>query len=193
MTPLGERGRGHRWGTTVAWYVVGSTFGGAAVGTALGVLGRLLTSVASSSLAAPIALAAGLAAGAALDVGPGRSRLPTPRRQVNEEWLSRYRGWVYGLGFGVQLGAGFLTVVSTSAVYGAFLAALLGGSIAGGLAVGTAFGLARGLSILSVARVRTREQLLAVDARLGQWNRPARTATVAAQALVAVALLAAVR
>ena len=32
-------------------------------------------------------------------------------------WLGRYRSWVYGLGFGVQLGAGVTTVVVSSAVY----------------------------------------------------------------------------
>ena len=37
--------------------------------------------------------------------------VPGPRRQVDERWLDRYRGWVYGVGYGSQLGLGIVTVV----------------------------------------------------------------------------------
>ena len=37
-------------------------------------------------------------------------------RQVNEAWLSKYRPWVYGGGFGWQIGAGVTTYVMTAAV-----------------------------------------------------------------------------
>ena len=41
-----------------------------------------------------------LLAGLLLDRRVGGLRLPTWHRQVDERWLARYRGWVYGLGFG---------------------------------------------------------------------------------------------
>ena len=135
-------------------------------------------------------LAVVLAAGVALDMGALGAKLPTVHRQVNEEWLSRYRGWVYGLGFGIQLGAGFSTVVAISAVYGAFAAALLSGSVRIGLVIGGAFGLVRAASLFTVARVRRADQLVAVDRRLRRWDRPARGLAIALEAvLLAVAVV----
>ena len=61
-----------------------------------------------------------LAAAVLLELLPGR--MPGPRRQVNERWLDEYRGWVYGLGFGAQLGLGVSTVVSSAATYVAIIA-----------------------------------------------------------------------
>src|SRR6266498_4048122 len=125
MTPLGERGRGSHWAITVAWYVAGSVAGGAGLGYGLGTVGSFVQCrLGLSARTAVGVLALVVALGVVLDLGAFGVRLPTVRRQVNEEWLHRYRGWVYGLGFGVQLGVGFSTVVAISAVYGAFAAAL---------------------------------------------------------------------
>ena len=52
-------------------------------------------------------------AGAAL----GGLHLPPTRRQVNERWLDQFRLWVYGAGFGWQIGTGLATYVKTAAVY----------------------------------------------------------------------------
>ena len=60
-----------------------------------------------------------LAAALVVDVSPLRRRLPTTRRQVNEDWMGRYRGWVYGGAFGAQLGSGVATIVTSAAVYAA--------------------------------------------------------------------------
>src|SRR5512135_756112 len=100
ITPLGERGRHRRWGATVTAYAVGSTLVGGAVGGLLGTVGAATL----GRVAPPPVLLLGLAAvfcvvGAAADVGL-LGPLPTVHRQVNEDWLDRYRGWVYGLGFG---------------------------------------------------------------------------------------------
>ena len=38
ITPLAEKGRGHRWWATATWYLVGSVAGGATLGAALGLL-----------------------------------------------------------------------------------------------------------------------------------------------------------
>src|SRR4249919_1505358 len=87
---------------------------------------------------------AGAAALGALLERSGRA-IPSWHRQVNEDWLTQYRGWVYGLGFGVQLGLGVVTIVTTAAVYLTWVAAFVSGSAAIGAAVGAAFGLARAL------------------------------------------------
>jgi hypothetical protein len=131
------------------------------------------------------------------DLGIGGLRLPSIHRQVNEDWLGRYRGWVVGVGFGAQLGVGVATIVTTSAVYATLATAVLVAWPAAGLLVGFAFGAARAVSILGAAGADTPAEVAALDARFRQWEGPARVAAVAAQLVlaigaVAVALLAGV-
>ena len=155
ITPLGERGRRRRWGTTVTAHVVAATLGGAAVGALAGSIGWLLLRDVSwdGRLAFLVVLLAG---GLALDWA---QRVPGPRRQVDESWLDRYRGWVYGVGFGSQLGTGVATIVTTSAVYVTLLAACLAPSVTWALLIGTAFGALRGAPTLLTARIHSPTQL----------------------------------
>src|SRR2546423_14617654 len=114
IRPRGERGRARRWGLTVSAYLVGSLAGGALLGGALGALGSPLRAHVRPGGATWAGLvAAGGLAGVLVDAGVGGLRVPTIRRQVDEDWLHRYRGWVYGVGFGFQLGAGLLTIVTS--------------------------------------------------------------------------------
>jgi hypothetical protein len=176
----------------VPWYVAGSVAGGAGLGLALGTIGKYAHDPLGLSAGIPLTmLAVVIAVGLVLDLGILGGRVPTVRRQVNEEWLYRYRGWVYGLGFGVQLGVGFSTVVSVSAVYGTFVAALLSGSARTGLLIGATFGFLRAATILSVATVRRAPQLVAIDARLRRWDARARGLAIGLEAmLLAVAVAA---
>ena len=191
ITPLGERGRGSRWGVTVSAYLIGSAVGGAALGALLGWTGSRLDASSNARLAV---LGVAIVLGVAFDLGLAGVRLPTTHRQVDETWRASYRGWVWGLTFGVQLALGVITVVTTALVYVTWLAAFLGGSAAAGALVGLAFGLARALPILSVARVRTSVQLLGVDRTLQRLASPARRLTVVAGASIAgLALLGAAR
>ncbi len=127
----------------------------------------------------------------ALELGIARLRLPTTRRQVNEDWLPRYRSWVYGLGFGFQLGLGVVTIVTTAAIYLAVVLAAAGaaasGTVATGIAVGATFGLVRALPILRVARVRDPGSLGDVLRRVAERRVLAARAT---QVALAVSLLA---
>lgn len=177
---------------TVLWYLAGSVAGGAGLGLALGAIGSYVLGPLSLSARGAVALlAVAVAVGVAVDLGALGARLPTVHRQVNEEWLHRYRGWLYGLGFGIQLGVGFATVVAISAVYGAFAAAFLTGSARAGLLIGAVFGLARAATILLVATVRRADQVVAVDARLRRWDGSARGLAIALEAiLLTVAILA---
>ena len=54
---------------------------------------------------------------AAADTGIAGFRLPVHHRQVNERWLDGLRPWVYGAGFGWQIGTGVVTYIKTAAVY----------------------------------------------------------------------------
>jgi hypothetical protein len=183
--PLGERARKRRWGTTVAAYVAGSTVAAALLGAALGAVGGM---VALPGPATGLAVLGLCALGLAFDLRLGGLRLPTVHRQVDKDWLDRYRGWVYGLSFGFQLGLGVVTVVNTAAIYVTFVLALASGSAVVGALIGTTFGLTRGLVILSVRRVRRPEELHGAHRRMRTWAPLSRRMSVGAQAAVAVAV-----
>jgi hypothetical protein len=187
ITPLGERSRRQRWTVTVGFLAAGAVAAAAASGAFLAGVGELVHPGARASL---VALAAVLAIGLLLDLG---TRLPTHLRQVDERWLHLYRGWVYGLGFGLQLGVGAATVVTTSTVYVTLAAELLAPSVAWGTAIGVAFGAARGLTPLLTARVDSPARLAALHRRVHALERPMTQVTLGAQtALIAVALAVAV-
>lgn len=189
--PLGERVRHGRWWLTATAYVVGSTAGGGALGAALGGAGATLDAlVHPGNVLVGALLAFGALAAIAFDLGWRGAALPTVRRQVDEDWLHRYRGWVYGLGFGFQLGLGVVTIVTSATTYLVFVTAFLTRGVAAGAIVGGTFGLVRALPILVVARVDTSAQLRAVVGRIVGWERTARGIAVAGAVIVLVAATA---
>lgn len=147
--PLGERARKNRWGLTVSAFVVGAVGSGAAVGAALGYLGGWLVDTWSQ----PLLLAATGFAAVTAGVLDLVVTAPGPKRQVNENWIGQYRGWVYGGAFGVQLGTGVVTYVVTWLVFATMAAELLLGSAWAGAVVGGAFGLGRSLALLGTVWV----------------------------------------
>ena len=177
ITPLGERGRQSHWTVTVAAFALGATAAGAAAGALLGALGSLLPG-ALTGHARTVVVALALIAAFALEMSAAPA--PGPRRQVDERWLDRYRGWVYGLGFGSQLGVGIVTVVTSAATYVVLLCAVASGQPVTGAAIMGLSGALRGLTLLLAAGVRTPQQLVALHARL----RGVETATARAGAAV---------
>jgi hypothetical protein len=160
---------------------------GAALGALLSALGALVLPGALTGQARLVMLATLVAAAIALDAIP--RPVPGPHRQVNERWLDEYRGWVYGLGYGAQLGLGVTTVVSSAGTYVAMTAAFLAERPAAGALIVGCFGAIRGLTLLAAAGVRTPPQLLAMHSAMGQWQRRARWGGVAVlAAMLAVAL-----
>ena len=193
ISPLGERARASRWWLTTTAYVVSSTLGGIAVGAPRRPARRPRPRV--RALLAGRARRRGARARRRAPPRPrvGGARLPTWRRQVDEAWLGRYRGWVVGTGFGAQLGVGVVTIVTSSTTYAVLLLAALSGSAPVGALVGGVFGLVRALPLVLMARVDTRERLWAVLRRVEHdapiADRVARLAlAVGAAALTAVAL-----
>ena len=189
ITPLGERGRHRHYPLTMAAFVLGAVVAGGALGAGLGAIGSiLLGGVATGVRMAVLAIA--LVAAIALDLRPGSA--PGPHRQVDERWLDEFRGWVYGLGFGAQLGFGVSTVVSSAATYVALLAALLCAEAGAGAVILGLYGAIRGLTPLLAAGVRSPDQLLRFHARFIGVQRPAATAgrlalgTVTAVAVIGV-------
>ena len=188
--PLGERGRGTNWALTVCAYVLASAFGGALLGGAAGALGAALGRVTTSSWTTrAIAVVVLVGAAAAFDGLARGRRVPGPLRQVDEDWLSRYRGVVYGAGFGFQLGLGVTTIVTTALVWVVPAAAIAIGSLPVGVALGATFGLVRALPVLAVRRIDSPGALVALDTTLRRLERRVRVVTPSVAATVATVAL----
>jgi hypothetical protein len=190
ITPLGERSRGNRWGLTVSAFVLGSVAGGTVVGSVLGAAGALLRWAGVGTTATAIVAALLAAIALVFDASGGRVGLPRMKRQVNEDWMSSYRGWVYGLGWGVQLGMGLATIVTAAIVYLAFALMVLSGHAIVGALIGAVFGAVRGLTVLAVARVRTPEALLSFQRRLQRAAPGAQAGAIIGDAVVVIAAIA---
>jgi MFS family permease len=184
ITPLGERSRGFSWGLTASAFAAGAVGAGALGGAIGGALGSLAPSGTWRDGVAIGVLAAALV----IDATPLRRRLPTTRRQVNEDWMRRYRGWVYGLAFGAQLGTGVSTIVTSAAVYAMVLGTLLSGTVGAGAVVGAAFGVVRALSVLPARAVTDPASLTRLHARLEHAEPPACALSLVAEA-AAIALV----
>jgi hypothetical protein len=192
LTPVGEAARGHRYSVTASWFVAGSLTGGATLGGAMAVLAFAVGAFDPSATVLLGAAALAALAGAVVDSGVLGIAPPVFRRQVNENWLGKYRAWVYGGGFGWQIGAGVTTYIMTAAV---FVTIALGALSAGPLAaflVGIVFGVVRGLAVLLTARVRAASELFALHRRFDAWAEPVRRAVIGVQFAVAVVAIGAV-
>jgi hypothetical protein len=189
ITPLSERGRGHRYRTTAVWFVVGGILGGVTLGAAAAMLALVFHAMSLTPReVSTIALVSGLVT-AASDIGLGGLRLPVHHRQVNERWLDQFRPWVYGAGFGWQIGTGLATYIVTAAVYlMVLLSALIGnGWLAVGL--GAHFGLVRGLSVCLGRRITSSDTLLSFHQWFSDLGPKVRRATIGVEVAV-VALFA---
>ena len=185
ITPLGERSRRQRWWLTVAALMIGGAATGAAAGAVLAAGGHLLPSEANRRLELLLAVAA-----AALFLELLGIRVPTHRRQVDDAWLHRYRGWVYGLGFGGQLGVGISTIVATAGVYVTLAAEALAPTLLIGAVIGGVFGLVRGSTLLATAKIDSPPRLSAFHRRFHAAEPAARWTAFAAQTAVLVAAVA---
>ncbi len=193
ISPLGERARASRWWLTTAAYLLGSTAGGLALGVLAAAVGAVVPGAWRDARWAPALVATALVIGLALDLRSDGNGVPSWRRQVDEAWIGRYRGWVYGLGFGVQLGFGLVTIVTSTTTYAVALTAAWSGDLGAGAVLGGTFGLVRALPSLLLARVRTREQLWRVLRRVESAgpaaDRVAKVSlTIGAAAMAALAI-----
>ena len=172
--PLGERTRNHSWWLTISFFTFGATLSGAVVGALLGLAGQiLLSSVGQTTLLAGTAAVTFF--GGILDllrVNPWGSS-----RQVNENWIGHFRGWVYGGAFGVQLGAGIFTYVVTWGVYSALAAELLTASVALGALVGGVFGIGRSLALILAVRIDRPSRLTSFHRRMADLGPIVRRAS----------------
>jgi hypothetical protein len=184
ITPMAEAGRQQKFGRTAGWFIGGAVLGGAMLG-ALIAAGAVAASGLSRTTA--IALVSMLSfVAAAIDARRFGFGPPFLTRQVNEEWLSKYRAWIYGGGFGWQIGAGVTTYVMTAAVPLMIVVGALTGNAWAAIAIGTGFGLTRGLAVLMGARLHSPSALIAFHRRFEARGEPVRQVVIVVQLAVAV-------
>ena len=190
ITPLAERARGHRYRSTAAWFITGGLAGGVTLG-----LGMAGLAIAVRAFGPPVLTVAALAATASIlvaasDAPHGGFHLPVHHRQVNERWLDQFRPWVYGAGFGWQIGTGLVTYIKTAALYLVIVLAALTTSPAVALAIGALFGLVRGLAVLLGRGITSADTLAAFHRRFTDLGPVVLGIVVAGELACAVAFVA---
>jgi hypothetical protein len=187
ITPMGEQARGFRFGFTAAWFVGGAVIGGAMLGgfmalLALAVSAVGLTATVAAGIAAVVAIAGAASDGHVFGFGP-----PFLKRQVNEDWLGLYRSWLYGLGFGWQIGTGITTYMMTTAVLVTVALGALTASPLVALGLGILFGFARGIAVLLGARITSPATLASFHRRFDALGPVVRRYVIAVQVVIALA------
>jgi MFS family permease len=189
ITPLAEGGRGRNYRATTMWFVIGSTSGGACLGACMAALAACVAMWRTPTAVLSLIGVCACVIAAASDVGI-LIRLPVHHRQVNERWLDRFRPWVYGVGFGWQIGTGLATYIVTAGVY---LLIVLGSLTADpfvALGLGAVFGIVRGLAVLLGRRITTPESLISFHRRLVGSSAVFRRVTVGVELSAAIGLAA---
>lgn len=188
LTPMTESGRGNRFGVTAAWFVAGGVLGGLSIG-ALAALAATGLGALHLALGTRLAIGAAVAvATASIDLGLLGIDLPIFKRQVDDAWLRTYRSWVYGAGFGWQIGFGVATYIMTAGVLLTIALAVLTASAGQALLIGATFGLVRGSAVLIGRSATTPAALGRVHQRLDAAAPASRAAAAWVQVLAAAAL-----
>ena len=188
INPLAERAKRHHYSSTASFFVLGSVGGGATLGALMAAAAMVVrwSHLSSAGLAAAGGLLALVAA--AGDAGLLGIRFPILRRQLNERWLDQYRGWVYGLGFGWQIGVGYATYVMTAGVMLMTALGVLTGSWRVALGVGVLFGLLRGSAVLITSSATSAVALRSVLEWFDRVNERSRRIVACVETAVAIGL-----
>lgn len=191
ITPMTEAGRGNTFRGTAAWFLVGGLVGGLSIGALAAGAAALvgLVDLSATTLVGIGALAAMVTA--AIDLGVTGIELPIFKRQVNDAWLRRYRSWVYGSGFGWQIGFGVATYIMTAGVFLVIALAVLTTSPLHALAIGATFGVVRGSAVYVGRSATTPAALGRIHERLDAAAPTSRRLAAGVQ-VAAAAVLAAV-
>jgi hypothetical protein len=185
ISSLGERARSRRWLVTVASLAGGGILAGVSFGLLFGSVGQLASAAPSAK---PLILGALFAVAFMMDAF-WLPRSIGVKRQVNDQWLFAYPGWVAGAGFGLQLGFGLATIANSAAIYALVGTIVLVGDVSVAVLIGAVYGLARALVVLPAGRIRTSTDLAKADAWLRKTDPIARWMTAVTMLLIAVSTL----
>ena len=182
--PFGERSRNNSFGRTASAHVIGSALGGLTLGVLGGTVGLALNLLLDTTSAARVWLVAGFALLSLVLEATSRERLmPTRSRQVNENWIQSYRGWIYGGGFGAELGFGLSTIITTTLIHLLVVAMVLVASFPQALVLGLTFGTVRGATVLAGRSIDSPEKLRLFHKQLDIYRDRSRSGAVASLAI----------
>lgn len=187
VTPLGERARGNRYSVTAGFLIVGAVIGGVTVAILVWMLRIAVGADPHPSTSLSILFVASLLA-VLIDLKPGASSNLGLKRQVSEEWVYTYKGWAYGLGFGIQLGAGVLTIVSSAQILLALLAASIAPTLGGVAMIGGLIGVTRGAPVLMTSHVSSPDGLITLGRQVEAGRNAGHWVVVIGGALVSIVL-----
>ncbi len=191
--PFGERSRNNTFGRTATAHVVGGALGGTALGVIVGSFGWFLFGLVNVSIETRTVLLLLAAVVALIIEATGSERvLPSRSRQVNENWIQTYRGWVYGGGFGAELGFGISTIITTPLVHLLVVSMVLVDSVGAGAVLGGVFGVVRGATVLTARRVDSPDALRHFHRRLDALRARSRSGAIASLAFASAIGLAGV-
>lgn len=178
--PFGERSRNNSFGQTATAHIVGSTLGGIAFGALGAILGLGLTLLVDlSNFARTIIVIAATVLAFVFEATKNERMLPTRSRQVDENWIQTYRGWVYGGGWGAELGFGLSTIITTALVHLLVVVMVLTTSPLLAVGLGALFGFVRGATVLTAIRVDTPERLRSLHRQLDAMRDRSRSGVLA--------------
>jgi hypothetical protein len=187
ITPMAEHARGHRYYPTALWFITGAVAGGVTLGLAMASLAIAVGVLGIRTVIVAVLACAASALAAASDARVCGFQLPVHHRQVNERWLDGFRAWVYGAGFGWQIGAGVATYIKTAAIYLLVVLTALSSSPTLALVLGAVFGLLRGLAVFLGRGITSPAALSAFHHRFSSWEPKVRMVVLATECGAATA------
>jgi hypothetical protein len=161
--------------------VVGFWIGAILAGLAVFAVAGLLGSLVGLDRFNPWLSLVVIAAAAILDLAGVRPL--GPHRQVDEDWLGRYRDWVIGFGFGFQLGLGFVTIVPRFG-YWAILVVAASLGLPEAALIGAGYGVGRSLLLITGRRIVSTGALAELMRRFSRAEPVARRVSMAAYGMV---------
>jgi hypothetical protein len=182
LTSFGEASRGNRYSVASTAFVAAALVGGLCLGLALAVPALAIGAIGLT----PTGTAAVVAIAAAVTIAADFGFLKTPRipRQVDESWFGQFRPWVYGAGYGWQIGAGLATYVMTNAVYLMLVVGVMTTNPWIATCVGALFGGIRGLTLLIGWRLVDPAKIRSLHRRLDTLEPASRVLAISGQVVV---------
>jgi hypothetical protein len=186
ISPAVFAGSRKRWLVAAVGFVIAAAVGGAVTGTLLAALGHWIGAPATSYGMYAIVGVAVL--GALHEFRLITLPLIPIRRQVQRGLRARWPLWTVALAYGVQLGAGVMTRVTTTAPYALWVAVGVLGNVQLGLVTMATFGITRAaVTMMASAQGQTMEAAIERATAVASFQQAVYRSTAPMLTLFAVA------
>lgn len=171
IAPAVFAGNRRKWLVSAVIFVIGGALGGMATGTLLSVVGAAAATIAPIRRATLLALAFGAFGYALHEQGIWHLPTPSPRRQVPRDWRARYPLPIVALRYGLDLGSGISTQITSASVYVLCAALVAVGDLTKGTVLMGSYGFIRSLANMAFsAKPTTMEAALMRSRAMIAWR-----------------------